>query len=160
MDLLAYWKWETYLRDQRRSLGFTFNSNQRRLFNDIEPGDRLWLVSGRPDPYQGTTYVLLSVLHVTEKAASFPLLNEYGKHYRVFGDPEKSMDFDPDHQDMTSVLMQLHFSPPRPIQCPEKIGQSLQTIRALSPSDEKLLEEYAARLRTIRLSRLRGLEAQ
>ena len=43
MDLLAYWRYDNYIRDLDEGAGFHFNSNQSRLHTAIHIGERLWL---------------------------------------------------------------------------------------------------------------------
>src|SRR4051794_36027812 len=43
MHLLAYWRWDNYVRDLDEGAGFNFNSKQSRLHTAIEPGETLWL---------------------------------------------------------------------------------------------------------------------
>jgi hypothetical protein len=142
MHLLAYWKWANYAQDLGAERGFHFNSNQRRLHDAIEPGERLWLVSGRSTP-TGARYVLLACLLVADKELNPPSYH-YGRH-RLWGDARFSVDYDPEGLDVADLLLRLEFSPPSPIASRERIGQSLQTIRALAPADDALLRDWAAR---------------
>ena len=142
MHLLAYWKWSNYVQDVKTERGFHFNSNQSRLHTAVEPGERLWLVSGRPTT-GGRRYVLLGRLLVSDKEVNPPGYR-YGR-YRLWGDARFSTDYDPDGPDVADALMRLRFSPPSPISSRDRIGQALQTIRALAPGDDALLQEWAER---------------
>lgn len=41
MHLLAYWRWDNYLRDLDEGAGFNFNSKQPRLHSAIDVGETL-----------------------------------------------------------------------------------------------------------------------
>jgi hypothetical protein len=154
LDLPAYWKWATYQADIRRPHGWHFNSNQAQLMT-VTPGDRVWRVTGKVEGNR-TLFALLSSLHVDRAESAVPGLNDYGKSYRVWGDPDTSFDFDPNGQDMAPPLLQLEFFPPRPIADEQKIAQSLQSIRYLSGNDSELLETYSATLKAMELATFRG----
>jgi 5-methylcytosine-specific restriction protein A len=143
MDLLAYWRWDNYCADLDEGAGFNFNSNQRRLHTAIEVGERLWLVTGRPSP-QGARYVLVGTLTVSAKTFNPPGY-KYGR-YRVWGNLASSAYYSADGPDATPLLLRLEFVPRSPIRSASKIGQSLQTIRSLSPGDSALLAQWAADL--------------
>jgi 5-methylcytosine-specific restriction protein A len=143
MDLLAYWRWDNYCADLDEGAGFNFNSNQRRLHTAIEVGERLWLVTGRPSP-DGIRYVLVGMLTVSAKTFNPPSY-KYGR-YRVWGNLANSAYYSADGPDAAPLLMRLEFVPPSPIRSQDKIGQSLQTIRSLSPDDSALLSQWAANL--------------
>lgn len=137
MDLLVYWRWDNYRRDLDDGAGFNFNSNQRRLHTAIEPGERLWAVTGH---HSGGTmrYALAAVLAVTAKTFNPPGF-KYGRH-RVWGDTRHSAYYAvPAQADMAHLLLRLEFAPRSTIESRPKIGQSLQTLRSLTPGDSALL---------------------
>jgi len=136
VDLLAYWRWDNYVRDIDGGAGFHFNSNQKRLRTDIEIGEQLWTVGGRPG-VGGIQYVLLACLQVSAKTFNAPGY-KYGKH-RLWGDRKRSRYFLSDGPDITESLLRLNFDPANPIKEKRRIGQSLQTIRRLNRDDVRLL---------------------
>jgi hypothetical protein len=140
MDLMAYWKWENYVRDLDEGAGFNFNSNQSRLHSMIEIGERLWLVSGRRGQ-GGIRYLLLACLQVAAKTFNPPDY-KYGK-YRVWADIRRSAYYSADGPDMSDLLLQLEFQLHSPIVAKEVTGQSLQTMRCLTAADTALLLTWA-----------------
>jgi 5-methylcytosine-specific restriction enzyme A len=145
MDLLAYWRWDNYIRDTDGGADFHFNSNQKRLHSEIEIGERLWLVGGRQDA-GGIQYVLLACLQVSAKALNASGY-KYGK-YRLWGDRTLSRYFSADGPDMTELLLRFRFEPLGTIKEKRRIGQSLQTIRRLIESDVGLLITWSKDLTT------------
>jgi 5-methylcytosine-specific restriction enzyme A len=141
VDLLAYWRWDNYVSDLDQGAGFNFNSNQPRLHSAIEPGERLWAVTGHH--LNGTIqFALAAVLAVTSKTLNPPGY-KYGA-YRVWGDIRHSSYFAvPDRSDLSDLLMRLVFAPESPIAIRSKIGQSLQTLRSLTHADSALLAVWA-----------------
>ncbi len=83
MDLLAYWRYDNYLRDLDEGAGFNFNSNQSRLHTAIHTGERLWLFT-RVVNAGRSEYRLLARLNVVAKTINAPGY-QYGS-YRVWGD--------------------------------------------------------------------------
>ena len=71
MDLLAYWRWDNYVRDLDEGAGFHFNSQQRRLHSAVDLGERLWLVTGKPAEGR-TQYLLIACLEVGAKTENPP----------------------------------------------------------------------------------------
>lgn len=143
MDVLAYWKWENYIQDIAKKQDFDFNSNQQRLHSEIGIGDNLWLVTGRRDKHP-TQYVLVGRFRIREKALN-NADHKYGI-YRVLGDALNSQYFSLDAPDLSEVLLQLQFSSSTPIKSKGVIGNSLQTMRVLTPNDVALLQEWATKL--------------
>lgn len=143
MDLMAYWRWDNYVRDLDEGAGFHFNSNQSRLHSEIELGERLWLVTGRRTS-KGMRFLLVACLQITAKTYNPPDY-KYGK-YRVWGDTEKSAYYSANSPDMSNLLLHLEFSPKNPIKSKELIGQSLQIIRNLSINDVAFLTKWSKTL--------------
>jgi 5-methylcytosine-specific restriction enzyme A len=142
MDLLAYWRWDNYLRDLDRGAGFHFNSNQSRLHSAVEPGDRVWCVTGYRPAGQQIRYALAAKLTITAKTINHPGY-EYGRH-RIWGDTSRSAYYAVSAQsDLASLLQKLEFEPRSSIADRAKIGQSLQTLRSLTPYDSNLLAAWA-----------------
>ena len=71
MDLLAYWRYDNYLRDLDEGAGFNFNSNQSRLHTAIHIGERLWLFT-RVVNTGRSEYRLLARLNVVAKTINAP----------------------------------------------------------------------------------------
>jgi hypothetical protein len=140
MDMLAYWKWENYVRDLDEGAGFNFNSNQERLHSALKPGERLWLVSGRRRQ-GGIQYLLLGCLQVVAKTFNPPGY-KYGK-YRVWGDIQHSAYFTANGPDLSDLLLKFEFRPRNPVAARAVIGQSLQTMRCLATTDVNLLLAWA-----------------
>jgi len=143
MDLLAYWRWDIYRRDLDEGAGFNFNSRQSRLHSAIEPGERLWLVTGKPTE-QGTQYIVVACLQVAAKTENPPDYR-YGR-YRVWADIKNSFYYSAaDAPDTAPLLHRLQFVTNQPIQT-ENIGQALQTMRSLTPNDSTLMRQWAQNL--------------
>jgi 5-methylcytosine-specific restriction protein A len=142
MDLLAYWRWDNYVVDLDEGAGFHFNSNQPRLHQRIAEGDSLWLVTGRPTP-RGRAYPLVARLVVAAKTINAPGY-KYGR-FRLWGDVSNSRYFSADGPDASDLLRRLTFEPRGPMGS-ANVGQSLQTLRALTVADTQWLSAWAARL--------------
>lgn len=144
MDLLAYWRWDNYVRDLDEGAGFNFNSNQSRLHSAVDIGERLWLVSGQRVE-GGIQYVLVACLRIVAKTLNPPDY-KYGK-YRLWADVKQSAYYSADAPDMADLLLRLAFRPHSPILSRHKIGQSLQTMRSLTSEDSALLAAWTQGLR-------------
>ncbi len=143
MDLLAYWRWDNYTKDLDEGAGFNFNSNQKRLHSEINIGERLWLVTGKPDR-EGIKYILVAKLVVIGKTFNHPDY-KYGK-YRVWGDVKNSAYFSANGPALSELLLRLKFISGKLIQSKKLIGQSLQTIRVLNSDDSNLFVEWCKSL--------------
>ena len=132
MDMLAYWRWDNYVRDLDEGAGFNFNSNQSRLHSAINPGEHLWLVTGRPQP-GGIRYLLVAKLQIAANTYNSPDYR-YGR-FRVWADVRHSAYYSADAPDVSDVLLCMNFWPRKPIASKYVIGQSLQTIRSLDMDD-------------------------
>lgn len=71
MDLLAYWRYDNYLRDLDEGAGFNFNSNQSRLHTAINIGELLWLFTRVVNTGE-SEYRLLARLNVIAKTINAP----------------------------------------------------------------------------------------
>ncbi len=143
MDLLAYWRWDNYVRDLDEGAGFNFNSNQSRLHSAIELGETLWLVTGHRQ-LGGIRYPLVARLVIRAKTYNEPGY-KYGK-FRVWGDVKSSSYYSSDGPDSGDLLLNLEFHPHRSISARERISQSLQTMRSLSSGDIGLLSDWSKNL--------------
>lgn len=147
MDLLAYWRYDNYLRDLDEGAGFNFNSNQSRLHTAIHIGERLWLFT-RVVNTGRSEYRLLARLNVVAKTINAPDY-KYGP-YRVWGDTASSRYFkvtqDP-KDDIFELLRLLDFEGAS-LHDKDRtsLAQACQTIRALRPSASNLLESFVESL--------------
>lgn len=144
MDLLAYWRWDNYIRDLDEGASFNFNSNQKRLHSDIELGETLWIVTGKPTIHK-INYVLVAKLLVIGKTFNHQEY-KYGR-YRIWGDIKRSAYYSADGPDMSDLLLELDFFHGKKIKSKDLIGQSLQTIRSLSLKDSFLIENWSKLLK-------------
>lgn len=147
MDLLAYWRYDNYLRDLDEGAGFNFNSSQSRLHTAIQLGERLWLFT-RVVNKGKSEYRLLARLNVIAKTINAPNY-QYGP-YRIWGDTASSRYFKITQNlkdDIFELLRLLDFDG---ASLHDKnrtsIAQACQTIRALRPSASKILESFAESL--------------
>jgi hypothetical protein len=146
---IAFIQWENYVGGPDEPGLFaagelTFNSRQARL-HSLEPGDHLWLVSRCPDDQQ---YYFLAVLQVAAPDRNPPDSQtsiRYGE-FAVIADPGRSHDLGRRFP-AEGLLRALEFEPRKPILYGASIGQSLQSLRSLSPQDEAILAAALNRLR-------------
>ena len=138
MDLMAYWRWDIYVRDLDEGAGFHFNSRQRRLHTGVSVGDRLWLVTGRPTS-GGIRYLVIGCLFISGKAENPPDY-KYGQH-RIWADYHKSRYFTSEGPDAGQILRSLRFATGRPI-TGGNIGQALQTMRSVTHGDTLILDAF------------------
>ncbi|GEM_PF-1169125 len=121
----------------------TFNSRQERL-HSLNTGDRLWLVSRCPEDQQ---YYFVGVLHVDALQRNLPdssLARVFGE-FAVVAERTRSHDLGKKFPS-EGLLRAFEFDSRRPIQFGASIGQSLQTIRLLAPSDDRVLEAALGRI--------------
>jgi hypothetical protein len=144
MDLLAYWRYDNYLRDLDTGAGFHFNSNQSRLHTEIHIGETLWLFT-RVVNAGRNEYRLLARLNVSAKTINAPGY-KYGP-YRIWGNTSRSRYFKANNDpkdDIFELLRLLEFDGAS-LQDKDRssLAQACQTIRAIRPSASKLLESFA-----------------
>jgi hypothetical protein len=147
MHLLAYWRWDNYVRDRDEGAGFNFNSKQSRLHSAIDVGETLWLFTALKAPRS----FLAAKLVVRSKTLNAPGYR-YGK-YRVWGDLARSRYFHvcPDvPQDEAFELLRglplLSGSLAKATRA--TLPQARQTIRGVTPEGHRLLEAFAKVLAT------------
>ncbi len=147
MDLLAYWRYDNYLRDLDTGAGFHFNSNQSRLHTSIHKGERLWLFTRVVNADQNE-YRLLARLNVTAKTINAPSY-KYGA-YRAWGDTSNSRYFkvtDDSKQDVFELLRLIELEGASlKLKNRTSLAQACQTIRAVQPLGSKLLESFSEQL--------------
>ena len=147
MDLLAYWRYDNYLRDIDEGAGFHFNSNQSRLHTAIHAGERLWLFT-RVVNAGNSEYRLLARLNMIAKTINAPDY-QYGP-YRVWGDTASSRYFKVtknSKDDIFELLRLLDFyGASLSNKDRTSLAQACQTIRGLHLSASDLLESFAESL--------------
>lgn len=142
-------QWDTYAGGSGTRALFSykplgFNSRQERL-HQLGAKDRLWLVSRCPADQQ---YYFVAVLTVAAQRRNAPESEEgklYGE-YGVVADEAESIDLQTRFP-AEGVLRALDFETAKPIKHGASLGQSLQTIRLLTPEDESILERSLEELR-------------
>jgi hypothetical protein len=144
-DCLVYWKYcsaelNEFTSDNPGPWNFHYNSRSRRLFDQIERGENLWIVVFDTVPPPGD-WLLITRISVIEKKHR----PEVARPYQIVGDPKKSVSFDIRKQsDLTPVLHELNFVTGKKILANGiKIALSLQYIRPLTDGDGALLERYS-----------------
>ena len=143
MAIVVYWKYENYLADTEGGFAFHFNSNQKRLHDEVEIGDDVFAVTGvRTD--KGFEVFLLAHLIVKAKTMNRPGF-VYGQ-YRIWGDEKRSRYFCVGTESLVPVLDAMtsikHFAAPER----EKYAQAFQTVRRLDSHDTGLLRAFADKL--------------
>ncbi len=138
----AYIQWDSY-KTGPGGRGFflddplAFNSRQERL-HSIGVGQRLWLVSRCPDDSQHYVVGVLRVRELRHNRPESKIARSFGE-FAIVGERDQSLDlrtrFPAD-----GLLRALEFETGKPIKFGASIGQSLQTIRLLSPADERVLD--------------------
>lgn len=154
-DAVCFISWESYSggpdgRGFFNQEPLSFNSAQSRL-HQVDVGDMIWLVSRHPDDKQ---YYLVCALRVAERRhneASGDIARAYGEYGIV---ASRIGSYDLGQRFPVEVLLRsLAFESGRPIQHGASVGQSIQSIRIISPTDEILLNYCLNRV-------LAGQEAQ
>lgn len=123
----------------------SFNSHQERLHR-LAPGDRLWLVSRNPEDGQ---YYFIAALTIAKLCHNSPE-SEKGRafgEYAVECDRVQSLDLRQTFP-AEGLLRAFVFETNRPVKYGANIGQSLQTLRILAESDEKVLNSALTRVLT------------
>jgi hypothetical protein len=95
-DVLVYWK--TYQPKTARGACLHWHSNHR-VFGDLLPGDRLWVVTsgkslGREDANAGYLVALWPVAHVIQNHGDHPAYPASKFQYRVLINEVEAMHFD------------------------------------------------------------------
>src|SRR5262245_560923 len=144
---IAFVQWQSY----QTGLGgrglladdpLTFSSHQQRLLA-LSTGDDLWLVSRCPEDQQ---YYFVAVLRVARSGSGLAgnRSAEFGANSVV---AERSESHDLQRRfPAEGMLRALQFDTRRPIQHGASLGQSLQTIRILDPTDLMLLNSVLERM--------------
>lgn len=134
-------QWSSYI-GQAGARGFfdveplTFNSRQARL-HELGKNDVLWLVSRCLEDKQ---YYFVGVLHILDRRknpSDSETTSEYGE-FCLIADRERSYDLRRGFP-AEGFLRALDFDTGKPIKYGASMGQSLQTLRFLSRTDERIL---------------------
>jgi hypothetical protein len=137
-DVLIYWRDYAYNMKEDRVHGWYSNA---RLFNTLEPGDRLWLVtSGKnlrePAEQAGFLVAIWAVKEVTENSGEDEAYPSEEYRYRVVADDEESIMFS------EPVLVDHILRPPGRDKT-VSIGRFLKGPRKLKQSTLRLLRAAA-----------------
>ena len=142
---MVYWKtfWDDI--DSPLQVKCDWYTNKRDFFEGLRRGDSLWVVTSGEESH-GYEWRLLQRLFV-DTLDPVPSDSHYGR-FRIIGNPLLSQLFDPDNQaDFTPILKHLEFSTGKSIEFTgRKIGQALQSPRALSPIDADTLVKHSRTL--------------
>ncbi len=138
---IAFIQWESYTNglDGRGFFAvdpLTFNSRQERL-HLLHVGDRLWLVSRCSEDQQYYFVGVLSIAAFRRNRSDSSLARTFGE-FAVIVDLAHSHDLG-EKFPAEGLLRAFEFDSHRPIKFGANIGQSLQTIRVLAPTDERIL---------------------
>jgi hypothetical protein len=142
MHLLAYWRLDNYQRDLDEGAGFNFNSRQVRLHTAINEGETLWLFTVVKNPPR---FFIVAKLVVRSKTVNPPGFR-YGD-YRVWGDLQRSRYFkvrvNERADEAFELLRRLPFvSGSLSDATRHNLPQACQTIRAITPDADKLLDAF------------------
>ena len=145
-DILAYWRYDNYMRDLAEGAGFNFNSKQARLHSVLNEGESLWLITGRRETGRmGMAYYIVARLVIRSKTFNAPEY-KYGK-YRVWGDLGRSKYYQVGSQESSALLRQLQFSNNLSIgETDKELALYFQSMRQLSEGDTALLEAWCVSL--------------
>ncbi len=155
---IAFIQWESYSGGSKGGGLFAadplgFNSRQERL-HLLGVDEHLWLVSRCPGDQQ---YYFVGVLKIAELKRNPPdssLAREFGE-FAVIAERVRSHELGKRFP-AEGLLRAFEFDTNRPIKFGASIGQSLQTLRVLTRSEERVLE---AALRQVLESDLPFLDA-
>lgn len=148
MDLLAYWKFNNYVRDLDEGAGFNFNSKQSRLHSAIQVGETLWLFT-RVVPKSGLAQFRIAASLVVRSKTINPPSYKYGP-YRIWGDLRLSAYYrigtDSEH-DAFGVLKDLPLDSGSLGNCDRTtLLHACQTIRAVTKPASTLLRAFCCNL--------------
>jgi hypothetical protein len=139
---IAFIQWENYFGGLESPGLFaaeplTFNSRQERIHN-LSAGDYLWLVSRCHEDQQYYFVAALHILSAYRNSHESLLAQRFGE-FGVLADQKRSFDFLKTFP-AEGLLRAFEFDSSKPIKFGANIGQSLQTVRTLSPSDTEVLD--------------------
>lgn len=120
---------------------YWYVSRRSRVVNLVGSGGTLWVVTSRRLARQERVYSLAYKLVDCQTFEVWEHLRKEFGEYGVIGDPAKSIHFPSNN--ITDVLLNLQFSPTKPIRAKEVIGFSLFNARCLSLDDIQMFEDYS-----------------
>lgn len=141
-DYLIYWKefWSDVAGDASAPIAFDWHTARKSFFRDVEENDCLWVVvtGGKSHPHE---WRLLERLIVRTKRRN----EEYERPFEIVGNDWASQRFDTENQaDFGPLLQKLDFASGKKLLVSgAAIGNALQAIRRLAPSDVALLIKYS-----------------
>lgn len=121
----------------------TYSSSQERLHALVQ-GDRLWLVSRSSEDQQYYFVGCLSISALRVNPSGSLPEQEFGR-FAVVADRSKSHDLGTRFP-ADGLLRVFCFESGKPIRFGANLGQSVQTIRFLSPNDEQTLDAALGRI--------------
>jgi hypothetical protein len=145
---VTFIQWNNYSRGLNGqglfgSRPLTYNSSQERL-HLLRPGDRLWLASRATDDQQYYFVGCLAIAGGQVNPTGSLAEKEFGQ-FSVAADAALSYDLGKRFP-AEGLLRALQFESGKPIKFGASLGQSLQTIRFLSPADEEILDATTQRI--------------
>ncbi len=145
---VQFMQWDNYAGKQTPSGFFdreplTFNSRQDRL-HELQPGDRLCLVSRCPQDGQYYFVALLHIASLKRNPLGSPEGQAFGE-FAIVADRSRSLDLGKRFP-AEALLRAFQFDPGKPIKYGASIGQALQTLRLLEEADERILDAALSRL--------------
>ena len=141
-DYLVYWKefWSDGAGDPSAPIAFEWHTAKKSFFRDVEEKDCLWVVvtGGKEHPYE---WRLLERLVVRTKQIN----RKHRRPVEIIGNDDTSQRFDIASQsDFGPQLRKLDFATGKKLMVGGgAIGNALQAIRLLAPSDAAFLREYS-----------------
>jgi hypothetical protein len=139
---IIFMQWDSYVGNPNGPPFFsdeplTFNTRQERLHR-LAPGDRLWLVSRCPDDGQYYFVAALRIAQLVRNPPGSAKATLFGE-YAILADRSQSHDLGRRFP-AEGLLRAFTFETAKPIKYGASIGQALQTLRLLDPSDERVLD--------------------
>jgi len=123
---------------------YFYVSRKRRLLDLVDGGGQLWVVTSYHSSSASRVYSLAYRLLNCQRFEPWDHVKKEFGAFGVIGDPTLSRHYP--RNDLTRVLLDLEFSPPKPIRDAGVIGLSLLTVRQLAPGDVQKLESFEDKL--------------
>jgi hypothetical protein len=145
---VQFMQWDNYTGGDTHPRFFdhqalTFNSRQERL-HQLQPGDRLCLVSRCPQDGQYYLVAVLQIAGLKRNPLGSPEEQTFGE-FAIVADRSRSLDLGKRFP-AEPLLRAFQFDPGKPIKYGASIGQALQTLRLLEAADERILDAALGRL--------------
>jgi hypothetical protein len=123
---------------------YFYVSRKRRLLDLVDGGGQLWVVTSYPSSKGSRVYSLAYKLSDCQRFEPWDHIKKEFGAFGVIGDPNLSRHYP--RNDITRVLLDLEFSPKKPIRAASVIGLSLLTVRQLTTGDVQKLESFEDKL--------------